>query len=127
MEELVKGRQNMKDVAGATQFFRRECFESLGGLVAIPEGGWDAITCFVARANGFRTATFPELIVEHLKPRNASQGNVISRKWQTGIREYALGNHPLFVDTKMSFTFFGASHNNRCCCPAWYLFFGVIL
>ena len=97
---IGKGRQNMNDVAGATQFFRRECFESLGGLVAIPEGGWDAITCFVARANGYLTATFPELIVEHLKPRNASQGNVISRKWQTGIREYALGNHPLFVIIK---------------------------
>jgi glycosyltransferase involved in cell wall biosynthesis len=97
---IIKDRQNMNDVAGATQFFRRECFESLGGLVAIPEGGWDAITCFVARANGYRTATFPVLIVEHLKPRNASQGNVISRKWQTGIREYALGNHPLFVVLK---------------------------
>jgi len=99
-EGIGKGRQNMNDVAGATQFFRRECFESLGGLVAIPEGGWDAITCFVARANEFRTATFPDLIVEHLKARNASQGNVISRKWQTGIREYALGNHPLFVMIK---------------------------
>jgi len=97
---IGKGRQNMNDVAGATQFFRRECFESLGGLVAIPEGGWDAITCVVARANSFRTATFPDLRMEHLKPRNASQGNVISRKWQTGIREYALGNHPLFVIIK---------------------------
>jgi glycosyltransferase involved in cell wall biosynthesis len=97
---IIKERHYMKDVAGATQFFRRQCFESLGGLVAIPEGGWDAITCFVARANGFHTATFPELIVEHLKPRNVSQGNVISRNWQVGTREYALGNHPLFEIVK---------------------------
>jgi poly-beta-1,6-N-acetyl-D-glucosamine synthase len=93
---MIRGRQHMKDVAGATQFFRRECFELLGGLVAIPEGGWDAITCFVARAKGFHTSTFPELIVEHLKPRNAAQGNVIYRKWQMGIRDYAIGYHPLF-------------------------------
>ena len=98
--KFIKERYYMKDVAGATQFFRRECFESLGGLIAIPEGGWDAITCFVARAKGFRTATFPELIVEHLKPRNASQGNAISRYWQMGTREYALGNHPLFETLK---------------------------
>jgi glycosyltransferase involved in cell wall biosynthesis len=94
--KVIKGRQYMENVAGATQFFRKECFESLGGLVAIPEGGWDAITCVVARANGFRTATFPDLRMEHLKPRNISQGNIASRYWQLGIREYALGYHPLF-------------------------------
>jgi glycosyltransferase involved in cell wall biosynthesis len=94
--KVIKGRQYIENVAGATQFFRKECFESLGGLVAIPEGGWDAITCVVARANGFRTATFPELRMEHLKPRNISQGNIVSRYWQLGIREYALGYHPLF-------------------------------
>src|ERR1700722_657176 len=37
--------RNREDVPGAVQFFRRECFERLGGLVAIPEGGWDALTC----------------------------------------------------------------------------------
>jgi glycosyltransferase involved in cell wall biosynthesis len=97
---IIKERQYMKNVAGATQFYRRECFESLGGLVAIPEGGWDAITCVVARINGFQTATFPDLIVEHLKPKNVSQGNPVSRKWQMGIREYALGSHPFFVVIK---------------------------
>jgi glycosyltransferase involved in cell wall biosynthesis len=94
--KIIKSRQYMKDVAGATQFFRRECFESLGGLVAIPEGGWDAITCVVARAKGFHTSTFPELIVEHLKPRNATHGNAISQNWQMGTRDYALGSHLLF-------------------------------
>lgn len=94
--KVVNRRHYMKDVAGATQFFRRECFESVGGLIAIPEGGWDALTCFMARAKGYKTATFPELIVEHLKPRDASQGNAIARNWHAGKREYAWGNHPLF-------------------------------
>lgn len=98
--KVVNRRHYMKDVAGATQFFRRECFESVGGLIAIPEGGWDALTCFMARARGYRTATFPELIVEHLKPRDASQGNAIARNWHAGTREYAWGNHPLFQVTK---------------------------
>ncbi len=94
--KVRRGRQYLGDIAGATQFFRRKCFESLGGLVAIPEGGWDAITCVQARANGYHTATFPDLIVDHLKPRNASEGNVLRRNWQLGIRDYALGSHPLF-------------------------------
>jgi len=90
------GRQYLKDVAGATQFFRRECFNSLGGLIPIPEGGWDAITCIQARARGYKTATYPDLVVEHLKPRNFAEGNVIRRQWQRGTRDYALGAHPLF-------------------------------
>ena len=98
--KVIKGRQYMENVAGATQFFRKECFESLGGLVAIPEGGWDAITCVVARANGFRTATFADLRMEHLKPRNVSKGNIVSRYWQLGIREYTFGYHPLFETLK---------------------------
>jgi hypothetical protein len=47
--------QNLNEIAGATQFFTRKCFEVIGGLLAIPEGGWDAITCVRARMNGFKT------------------------------------------------------------------------
>jgi len=94
--KTYRNRQYLGDIAGATQFFRRKCFESLGGLIAIPEGGWDAITCFQTRANGYQTATFPDLIVQHLKPRNVSEGNVLRRNWQMGIRDYALGSHPVF-------------------------------
>lgn len=94
--KIYRGRHYLGDVAGATQFFSRKCFESLGSLVALPEGGWDAITCFQARANGYLTATLPDLIVEHLKPRNACEGNAIRREWKNGIRDYALGGHPVF-------------------------------
>jgi poly-beta-1,6-N-acetyl-D-glucosamine synthase len=97
---FVSGRLNLKEIAGATQFFRRSCFASLGRLVAIPEGGWDAITCVRARMNGYETRTFPELIMEHLKPRSAVFGNPIRRKWQMGIRDYALASHPLFETFK---------------------------
>ena len=88
--------RNMQDVPGAVQFFRRTCFNSLGGLVAIPEGGWDALTCAKARMCGFKTELLQELVVDHLKPRNISEGGVFRRKWQLGIRDYALGYHPVF-------------------------------
>ena len=99
--DVIKGtvpwqRLCLKDVAGAVQLFSRSCFESLGGLIPIPEGGWDAITNIRARANGYDTRTFPELRVEHLKPRNSMEGGSIQRKWQLGIRDYALGYHPAF-------------------------------
>ena len=82
------------------QFFRRECFESLGGLIPLPVGGWDAITCVQARMNGFKTATFPDLIVDHLKPRNSAEGNLFRRYLYLGIRDYDLAYHPLFEVAK---------------------------
>ncbi|MCO5050845.1 MAG: glycosyltransferase family 2 protein [Verrucomicrobiae bacterium] len=95
--------QSLKEVAGAVQFFRRECFEALGGLVAVPEGGWDTITCVQARMHGFKTQTFSEIVVDHLKPRNISEGNLVRRTWLMGVREYALGNHPLFEMAKCAY------------------------
>ncbi len=95
--------QSLTAVAGAVQFFRRDCFESLGGLVALPEGGWDGLTCVHARMKGFRVRTFPEIEVDHLKPRNIAEGSVLKRTWQLGLREYALGNHPLFETVKCGY------------------------
>jgi GT2 family glycosyltransferase len=96
----IRNRQNLRDIAGAVQCFRRDCFEALGGLIPLPEGGWDAITCVRARMSGFRTGSFPDLIVDHLKPRNAAEGNLVRRNWQMGVRDYALASHPLFEVVK---------------------------
>lgn len=88
--------RNRYDVPGAVQFFRRECFHRIGQLIAIPEGGWDALTCARARMLGYETRLVTALVVDHLKPRNVSEGGVIRRKWQMGVRDYALGYHPAF-------------------------------
>lgn len=96
-------RWNDESVAGAVQFFRRDCFESLGGLIAIPEGGWDALTCVKARQAGYKTQTFADLVVDHLKPRNSAEGGTFRRRWQLGVRDYALGYHPLFAFIKYAY------------------------
>ncbi len=88
--------RNRHDVPGAVQFFRRECFEDLGGLIAVPEGGWDGLTCAMARMHGWETRLFTDLVVDHHKPRNVSQGGPLKRKWQLGRRDHALGYHPAF-------------------------------
>jgi hypothetical protein len=85
------------------QFFSRECFEALGGLLAVPEGGWDTLTCVQARHCGYHTQTFPDIEVDHLKPRNIAEGNVFRRNRQMGEREYALGYHPLFEAIKCGY------------------------
>ena len=95
--------QSLRDVAGAVQFFRRDCFDCLGGLVTLPEGGWDAITCLQARMHGFRTQTFSDIVVDHLKPRSAAQGNLPRRFFKLGVRDYDLGHHPLFEMIKCTY------------------------
>jgi hypothetical protein len=91
---------NRRDIPGAVQFFTRECYDSIGGLIPIPEGGWDGMTCVMARMNGYQTRLFTDLVVDHLKPRNVSEGGVVRRKWQMGVRDYALGYHPVFEAVK---------------------------
>lgn len=92
--------RNRIDVPGAVQFFSRKCFERIGGLVPIPEGGWDTVTCAMARMHGYQTRLFTDLVVDHLKPRNISEGGAVRRKWQLGVRDYASGYHPLFEAVK---------------------------
>ena len=82
---------NRQDVPGAVQFFTRQCFESIGELIAIPEGGWDCLTCVVARMRGFDTQLYLDLVVDHLKPRSAFAGGALQRRWLAGERDYALG------------------------------------
>lgn len=88
--------RNRRDVPGAVQFFRRECFEAIGGLIPIPEGGWDGVACVMARMAGYKTSLLCELVVDHLKPRNVAQGGVLKRRWQMGQRDHAVGYHPCF-------------------------------
>jgi biofilm PGA synthesis N-glycosyltransferase PgaC len=88
--------RNRSDVPGAVQFFRRKCFEELGGLIPVPEGGWDGLTCACARMRGYQTRLLTDLVVDHLKPRNSAEGGLFRRNWQMGVRDYAVGYHPLF-------------------------------
>lgn len=88
--------RNRQDVPGGVQLFRRECFEAQGGYLELPEGGSDTVACARARMLGYETRLLTELVVDHLKPRNVWAGGLFRRKWQLGVREYALGNHPLF-------------------------------
>ena len=88
--------RNRRDVPGAVQFYRRECFEAMGGLIAIPEGGWDGIACVMARMSGYKTRLLTELVVDHLKPRNVAKGGFVRRRFQMGQRDYAVGYHPWF-------------------------------
>lgn len=95
-EKVENYPMNPMEVPGAVQFFRRGCFEVVQPLIPVPEGGWDALTCAIARMKGYHTRAFVDLVVDHLKPRSAFQGSRLVRLWHMGERDYVLGYGPLF-------------------------------
>ena len=61
---------------GASKFYRRDCFEAIGGFVR--EVMWDGLDCHMARWHGWRARAFPgeALAFEHLRPMGSSQAGI---------------------------------------------------
>lgn len=86
---------------GAVQFFRRACFESIGGYQAVSVGGVDAIAERMARMRGWETKAFPELRVYHHKSvDSASARNAAIKSYRAGLTEYHIGTAPCFAVAK---------------------------
>lgn len=94
--ELVSERRGDEMSAGMTKFYRRECFEAIGGLVH--EVMWDAIDCHKARQMGWRAVSWdePDLRFEHLRPMGSSQVSIYEGRRRHGRGQYFMGSDPLF-------------------------------
>lgn len=84
-----------RSVAGGIQFFRRECYEAIGGFIPIKMGGEDTYAEVMARMRGWEVQAFPELKVFHHKRGLAIRGNW-KESFRFGLMDYSLGYHPLF-------------------------------
>jgi len=89
-------RNPIEQVPGGHQTFRRKCFEDIGGLRDIPQGGDDTVAVTMARLRGWETRIFTDLPIYHLKPANIAYGGSLNRNYQMGVRDYCLGSHPVF-------------------------------
>jgi len=103
--DIVKGKNvyvkpSPYSIRGATQFFRRDCFQNIGGLTPMKYGGEDALACYAARMNGWEIKNFEELVVLHLRPTGTVGGNILRARFRDGFVEYHLGYHPLFQFVK---------------------------
>jgi glycosyltransferase involved in cell wall biosynthesis len=87
---------NEADVFGACQVFRRECYEQVGGYVAIKEGGIDSIALRSARMHGWKTRSFLEKRFFHHRPMGQRHVNTLVARFRHGRKDYFLGNHPLW-------------------------------
>jgi poly-beta-1,6-N-acetyl-D-glucosamine synthase len=85
---------NVSSVAGAVQFFRKECYEQIGGLAPIATGGEDTYAEVTARMMGFDVHSFPDLHVHHNK--SSQSRGLFAESVRKGAAAYGIGNHPLF-------------------------------
>lgn len=82
---------------GMTKFYRKECFEDIGGFVA--DVGWDGFDCHMARWKGWRALSWdtPEdLRFVHLRPMGSSQKSIYKGRIRHGKGQWNQGTHPLF-------------------------------
>jgi len=87
---------NIENVWGGCQLFLKECFEDIGGYVAIPGGSIDHIAVVSARMKGWKTRTFTETVCLHHRTMGTAQNDGLRAKFKHGAKDYAVGNHPLW-------------------------------
>jgi poly-beta-1,6-N-acetyl-D-glucosamine synthase len=83
-------------VSGACQVFRRECFEAIGGYVPVKGGSIDHIAVITSRMKGWKTRTWTEKVCIHHREIGTAQRSVFNSRFKYGMKDYAIGNHPLF-------------------------------
>jgi len=82
---------------GMTKFYRRQCFEQIGGFVS--EVGWDGYDCHRARWFGWRAQSWgdePDLRFLHLRPMGSSQKSIYHGRIRHGKGQFHIGTHPVF-------------------------------
>jgi hypothetical protein len=91
---------------GPTQFFRRQCYEEIGGYLPLRFGGLDTVAETMARMHGWEVETFPDLEVFHYRCTGTAGGGTVRAKFKAGILAYSVGYHPLFEFARCAFRLF---------------------
>lgn len=93
---FVRVRCAPDSVGGPFQFFRRECFESIGGYLPLPYGGVDTVAEVMVRMMGWEVRTFSDLTVFHYRLTGRAKGSLLKTRFHNGFRDYLIGYHPIF-------------------------------
>jgi glycosyltransferase involved in cell wall biosynthesis len=96
-EKLELEEAPLFHVRGATKIYRKACWEAIGELIKAP--GWDTLDEVKANMLGWKTRSFPEIILIH--HRFTGQADGPWRNWvKNGTANYISGYHPLFMSFK---------------------------
>jgi len=87
-------------VPGSLQMFRKECYEDIGGYVALKYGGDDTLATIMARMKKWQTQHFPEYEVVQQRIVGTVGKNILQAKFRQGQTEYGVGSTPIFIIIK---------------------------
>lgn len=104
--EFVKLNTAPDSVGGPIQFFRKECFEKIGGYIPLRFGGIDAVAETSARMYGWKVKHFPQYKVYHYRLTGFAKSNIFTQRFNMGLKNYSIGYHPLFQFFKIISTDF---------------------
>lgn len=103
---FIAQKSSIESVAGPIQFFRRKCFEDIGGYTPSKFGLIDAIAEVTARMKGWQTVTRTDLIVNHFRKTGSEGKSNTEIAGKDGFLDYQLGIHPIWHLIKSSQIFF---------------------
>lgn len=89
--ELISEKCGDEMSVGMTKFYRRTCFEEIGGFVR--EVMWDGIDCHKCRQLGWIAVSWdePDLNFVHLRPMGSSQKGIFTGRMRHGFGQYFMG------------------------------------
>jgi len=95
--ELIKEIIGDDVSLGMTKFYRRACFDAIGGLVQSVM--WDGVDCYKARMHGWRVRSIdrPDLRFIHLRPMGSSDRNILIGRQRHGRGHWYMESSPVFV------------------------------
>ncbi len=91
---------DLNHVSGACQFFRRDCYESVGGYRELTTGGVDWVAVTTARMQGWRTQTFTDRVCLHHRPIGTAGRTRVQARYDQGRKAQATGGLPLWETLK---------------------------
>ena len=96
-DKFVQERNSDESVWGCANFYRRKCFESIGGFVR--QVMWDGIAFHRARMEGWRTLSIRDSKLSIIERRimGSSQKNILVGRLRWGEGQYFMGTHPLYI------------------------------
>jgi len=86
-----------ENAIGASKFYRRECFEEIGGFVR--QVMWDGLDGHRCRQLGWIAMSWdePDIRFTHLRPMGSSQQNIITGRIRHGFGQYFMGTGFIYM------------------------------
>jgi hypothetical protein len=101
--ELISEHCGDEMSVGMTKFYRRACFQQIGGFVR--QVMWDGIDCHRCRMLGWIACSWdePGLRFIHLRPMGSSHQGIVTGRKRHGFGQYFMGTSLLYMTASAAF------------------------